>query len=160
MWRLSYGREARAALAGRVVAVHYFAIAATGVAVGALVDRWPAALPALYLLIAGFGFGGALLYRALSHGGDPERALRGEAETRLERQGLLRTFAGILRADTGFRRYLTWLFVLDSGVQMMTAPVLICLADRFSLTRIEQTLLITAVPMVAVPIVMPLFAAG
>jgi len=154
VWRLCYGREARAELAGRVVAVHYFAIAATGVAVGALVDRRPAALPALYLLIAGFGLGGALLYRALSRGGGEAQGQQGQQGQR----GLLRTFSGILRADTGFRRYLTWLFVLDSGVQMMTAPVLICLADRFSLTRIEQTLLITAVPMVAVPIVMPLFA--
>ncbi|MFY9824866.1 MAG: hypothetical protein WAM82_26035 [Thermoanaerobaculia bacterium] len=160
VWRLSYGRQARANLAGRVVAVHYFAVAATGVTVGALVDRWPAALPVLYLLIAGFGLGGALLYRALSRGG-PEPTLSGETEGTTgprQRQKLFRTFAGILRSDSRFRRYLSWLFVLDSGVQMMTAPMLICLADRFSLTRIEQTLLITAVPMVVVPVVMPLFA--
>ena len=160
VWRLCYDREQRAALAGRVVAVHYLAIAVTGLAVGALVDSRPAALPGLYLLIAGLGFAGAFLYRSLSRAAGPEPALDVEADGPGRRGSLrtLQTAAAILREDPGFRRYLTWLFVLDGGVQMATAPLLIGLADRFSLTRIEQILLITAVPMVVVPIVMPVFA--
>src|SRR6185436_12993879 len=71
VWRLHYDRERRAGLAGRVVAVHYLAAAATGALVGALVDRRPAALPGLYLLIAGLGLAGALLYRSLSRAAGP-----------------------------------------------------------------------------------------
>jgi hypothetical protein len=41
---------------------------------------------------------------------------------------------------------------------MVPAPLLICLADRFSFTRIEQVLLITALPMAIVPLAMPFFA--
>ncbi len=159
VWRLCYDREQRSSLAGRVVAVHYLAVAVTGASVGALVDSRPAALPALYLLIAGLGLAGAFLYRSLSRAAGPEPALEAEADEHGRRsQGALRTVAGILREDSGFRRYLTWLFVLDSGVQMAAAPLLISLADRFSLPHIEQILLITAVPMVVVPIVMPVFA--
>src|SRR6266545_980365 len=64
VWRLRYDREQRAGLAGRVVAAHYLAIAVTGISVGALVDSRPAALPGLYLLIAGLGLAGAFLYRS------------------------------------------------------------------------------------------------
>ncbi len=160
VWRLCYDREQRAGLAGRVVAAHYLAIAVTGISVGALVDSRPAALPGLYLLIAGLGLAGAFLYRSLSRAAGPEPTLEAEADEpgRRSRPGSLRAVAGILREDPGFRRYLTWLFVLDCGVQMAAAPLLIGLADRFSFSHIEQILLITAVPMVAVPLVMPLFA--
>lgn len=152
-WRTCYERDERVTLAGRVVAVHYLAIAATGASVGALVDRRPGALPGLYLVIAALGLAGAFLYRSLSHGaGEPV------AEEPARREGTLRTCLAILRSDTGYRRYLAWLFVLDGGVQMLTAPLLIGLAGRFSLTHIEQTLLITAVPMAAVPLAMPLLA--
>jgi hypothetical protein len=41
---------------------------------------------------------------------------------------------------------------------MVPAPLLICLADRFALTHIEQVLLITALPMAVVPLAMPFFA--
>jgi hypothetical protein len=157
-WRHCYQREQRAELAGRVVAVHYLAIAVTGSLVGVLVDRLPAALPGLYLLIAGLGLCGALLYRSFSRRLGRETTMDRAADEPGRRRGSVRTFYEILRQDLSFRRYLTWLFVLDSGVQMVAAPLLICLAGRFSLTRIEQILLITAVPMVVVPMVMPVFA--
>jgi len=158
VWRLNYDRERRAGLAGRVVAVHYLAAAATGALVGALVDRRPAALPGLYLLIAGLGLAGALLYRSLSRAAGPEPVLEAVADEPGSRRGTLRTAGAILREDPAYRRYLAWLFVLDTGVQMVPAPLLICLADRFSLTRIEQILLITTLPMAVVPLAMPFFA--
>lgn len=158
VWRLCYGRERRAALAGRVVAVHYLAAATTGTLVGALVDRRPAALPSLYLLIAGLGLAGALLYRRLSRAAGPEPVLETAAGEAGSRRGTLRTAGAILREDPAYRRYLAWLFVLDTGVQMVPAPLLICLADRFSLAHIEQVLLITAMPMAVVPLAMPYFA--
>ncbi len=164
VWRLYYDREQRAGLAGRVVAMHYLAAAVTGAAVGALVDKLPAALPGLYLLIAGLGLVGVFLYRSLGRTAGPEPALEFAPETatddsaRRRRPGTLRTAGEILRQDRGFRRYLGWLFVLDSGVQMVPAALLICLADRFSLSHIEQILLITAVPSLVVPMVMPAFS--
>jgi hypothetical protein len=141
-----------------VVAVHYLAVAATGAVMGALVDRQPAALPALYLLIAGLGLAGALLYRALGRAAGPDAVPEVEADEPGSRRGGLSTAVAILREDRPYRRYLWWLFVLDAGVQMVPAPLLICLADRFALTRIEQVLLITALPMAVVPLAMPFFA--
>ncbi len=167
VWRQCYDRERRAGLAGRVVAVHYLAIAATSTLLGALVDRLPAALPGLYLLIAGLGLAGTLLYRSMSRAAGPEPALPDlphlppldtAADEPGSRRGTLRTLGAILREDPAYRRYLTWLFVLDAGVQMVPAPLLLCLAERFALARIEQVLLITALPMVMVPLVMPFFA--
>lgn len=158
VWRLYYDRERRAGLAGRVVAVHYLAAAATGALVGALVDQRPAALHGLYLLIAALGLAGALLYRSLSRAAGPEPVLEAVADEPGSRRGTLRTAGAILREDPAYRRYLVWLFVLDTGVQMVPAPLLIGLADRFSLTRIEQILLITTLPMAVVPLAMPSFA--
>jgi MFS transporter len=158
VWRLCYDRERRSVLAGRVVAVHYLAVATTGTLMGALVDKLPAALPGLYLLIAGFGMAGALLYRARSRAAGPQSAPQVEEDEPGSRRGTLRTAGAILREDPAYRRYLSWLFVLDAGVQMVPAPLLICLADRFALTRIEQVLLITALPMAVVPLAMPFFA--
>lgn len=155
VWRLSYGRERRVSLGGRVVTVHYLALAVTGTMVGLLVDRLPAALPGLYLLIAGLGLAGALLYRSLDRAAGPEPA---DEPDRGSRRGSLRAAGRILREDAGYRRYLACLFVLDTGVQMLPAPLLIGLADRFALTRIEQILLISALPMAVVPLVMPFFA--
>lgn len=154
VWRQCYDRERRSVLAGRVVAVHYLAVAVTGTLMGALADRLPAALPGLYLLIAGFGLAGAFLYRARSRAAGPQA----EVEEPGSRQGTLRMAGAILREDPAYRRYLSWLFVLDAGVQMVPAPLLICLADRFALTHIEQVLLITALPMTVVPLAMPFFA--
>ncbi|HEX4960372.1 MAG TPA: MFS transporter [Thermoanaerobaculia bacterium] len=158
VWRQCYDRERRAVLAGRVVAVHYLAVAGTGALVGVLVDRRPAALPGLYLLIAGLGLAGASLYRELGRATGPEAARPGEAGEPVSLRGGLRMASAILREDPAYRRYLFWLFVLDAGVQMVPAPLLICLADRFALTHIEQVLLITAVPMAVVPLAMPFFA--
>jgi hypothetical protein len=164
VWRQCYDRERRAGLAGRVVAVHYLAIAATSTLLGALVDRLPAALPGLYLLIAGLGLAGTLLYRSMSRAAGPAPALPAlppldtAADEPGSRRGTLRTLGAILREDGAYRRYLTWLFVLDAGVQMVPAPLLLCLAERFALARIEQVLLITALPMVVVPLAMPFFA--
>ena len=159
VWRLSYDRERRVSLGGRVVTVHYLALAATGTTVGVLVDRFPAALPGLYLLIAGLGLAGALLYRSLDRAAGPEPMEDAAEElNRGSLWGSLRAASKILREDTGYRRYLTWLFVLDTGVQMLPAPLLLGLADRFALTRLEQILLITALPMVVVPLVMPFLA--
>jgi Major Facilitator Superfamily len=162
MWRHCYDRERRAGLAGRVVAVHYLAIAATGTLLGALVDRSPAALPGLYLLIAGLGLAGTFLYRSLARAAGPEPVLEpldvAAADEPGNRRGTLRTLGAILREDPAYRRYLTWLFVLDTGVQMVPAALLLCLAERFALARMEQILLITALPMVVVPLAMPFFA--
>jgi len=161
VWRQCYDRERRAGLAGRVVAVHYLAIAATGTLLGALVDKLPAGLPGLYLLIAGLGLAGTLVYRSASHAAGPEPALPAldsAADEPGSRRGTLRTVGAILREDPAYRRYLIWLFVLDTGVQMVPAPLLLCLAERFALAHIAQVLLITALPMVTVPLVMPFFA--
>ncbi len=162
VWRQCYGRERRAVVAGRVVAVHYLAVAATGALMGSLADKLPAALPIFYLLIAGLGVAGAFLYRALSRAAGPEAAgpaeEAGEPGSGRRQRGTLRTAAAILREDPAYRRYLSWLFVLDAGVQMVPAPLLICLAERFALTHIEQVLLITALPMAVVPLAMPFFA--
>ncbi len=159
VWRQCYDRERRAGLAARVVAVHYLAVAATGLLVGALADRLPAALPGLYLLIAGLGLAGALLYRALARAAGPEPALEGAAADEPGgRWSALRTVGAILREDPAYRRYLLWLFVLDTGVQMVPAPLLLGLAERFSLTRIAQILLLTALPMTVVPLAMPFLA--
>ncbi|MEO6193298.1 MAG: MFS transporter [Thermoanaerobaculia bacterium] len=158
VWRQCYDRERRAVVAGRVVAVHYLAVATTGVLMGSLADKLPAALPIFYLLIAGLGVAGAFLYRALSRAAGPEAAAPAETGEPGSRRGTLRTAFAILREDPAYRRYLFWLFVLDAGVQMVPAPLLICLAERFALTHIEQVLLITALPMTVVPLVMPFFA--
>ncbi len=172
VWRQCYDRERRAILAGRVVSVHYLAVAMTGALMGFLADRLPAALPVLYLLIAGLGLAGALLYRALSRAAGSEVVPEigpevvpeiGEDEPgsrpgRPGRPRILRAAGAILHEDRPFRRYLSWMFVLDFGVQMVPAPLLICLADRFSLSHIEQVLLITALPMAVVPLAMPFFA--
>lgn len=161
VWRLAYERHERTRLAGRVVAVHYLAVAATGAVVGASVDRWPQALPWLYLGVAGLGLAGAVVYRLLARGFPAPAALAAPeptGERRARPRGSLATFRAILRGDADFRRYLFRLFVLDSGVQMVTAPLLIGLGDRFAWPSIEQTLLVTTVPMVVVPAAIPLLA--
>jgi hypothetical protein len=159
VWRLAYDRHERTRLAGRVVAVHYLALAATGAVVGASVDRCPQALPWLYVAVAALGLAGAVVYRLLSRGFPAQAVLAPLVPGRERRpRGSLATFRAILRTDVPFRRYLFWLFVLDSGVQMVTAPLLIGLGDRFAWPSIEQTLLITTVPMVVVPAVIPLLA--
>lgn len=70
----------------------------------------------------------------------------------------LRSCLAILRHDRDFRRYLASFFVLDSGVMMAVAPLVIFVHERSGMPGLSQTLLVTTVPTLLVPLSMPLFA--
>jgi MFS family permease len=70
----------------------------------------------------------------------------------------LRSCREILRSDGDFRRYLASFFVLDSGVMMAVAPLVLFVHERSGMPALHQTLLVTTVPTLLVPLSMPLFA--
>lgn len=168
VWRALYGRSERARLGGTVVALHYLIVAATSAGVGAVIGKHLMSVRWLHLLVAALGLTGALLHHAIERRGlaaarrptqQTEPAKRdGEPTPSDNTMWTVASCLRILRDDSAFRRYLASFFVLDTGVMMAVAPLLVFLHDRSGLPNLSQTLLVATIPTIVVPLAMPFFA--
>ncbi len=160
VWRAHHGRAERARLGGTVVALHYLVVAATSAAAGAVLGKHLASVRWLHLLAAVLGLVGASLYHVLERRGLAAASRTRDSDPAPSDNGQWTATScfRILRDDSLFRRYLASFFVLDTGVMMAVAPLLLFLHDRSGLPNLVQTLLIATVPTIVVPLTMPLFA--
>lgn len=64
----------------------------------------------------------------------------------------------ILRADPGFRRYMFWMSLYGSGNLMLNALMVVLFTDRLHLSSTTQVLLLTALPLLLMPVFLPAWA--
>ncbi|GAB4183559.1 MAG: hypothetical protein Tsb002_05810 [Wenzhouxiangellaceae bacterium] len=159
VWRANFPRQVRARITGQMTTLSSLMIAITGGLIGLLLDYAPGQYRWVWLFAALAGGAAALIYRQA-------RVRRHNLMLRREReqQGPVtlrqrwQQFGEVLSADRDFRNYMIGMFVFGSGNLMMLAPLIVILNDSFVLGRLEQVLITSTLPLIALATTVPLWA--
>ena len=156
VWRSNYSRNIRGSFTARITVAASLIMAAIGVLAGWVLDHNMAAFRYIYpgaalAMLCGRYFYGRVRVRK-------QRALL-LAETASEgptggRRGML----SILRDDRDYRRYMICMFVFGSGNLMVLSQMIIVVTELFDISRVQQMLITSSIPFLAMPLTLPLWA--
>jgi hypothetical protein len=158
MWTANYPRNVLARITGRIVVVSYLAVAVSAGLVGwalqkSRIDpRWVYAGGALAGVLA------AWLYR--------ETRVRRQFRLLAEESGSgtrgqvfsLRMLRQILAEDPSYREYMFWMGLFGAGNLVLIAQLVVIFAEQLRLSSGVQILLLSVVPMLALPLFTPWWA--
>jgi len=159
VWRANYGRSERARATGKFATIQVLVLAGAALAVGAGRDSSDAVLRGLLVAAGLIGAVGVAAYHGIRVRHE-RRQLRAERADHVhQRPGLspmsiLRT----LRADPAYARFMLAMFIFGSGNLMVTAPLVIVLRDQFKLGSLWSVAIISGIPYMVMPWVIPLWA--
>jgi hypothetical protein len=157
VWQANYPRANRAMVAGKIAAVQSLVLVAVAFGIGQLMDINEQSFRWVYPAAASFGIIGAWLYSKISVK-DHDSILKEERGSS-NQVSLLpwRTFR-LLREDIPFAKYMGCQFVFGVGNLMLTAPLVVILADQFKLDYLGEILIMTIIPILMIPLSTPLWA--
>lgn len=158
VWRANYPRSVRPTLAGRLATVQAVMLTATSLTIGAVLSMDDPDFRPLYLVAAGIGVGGVLVYRRM-------RVRRQKSLLEAERRGGEdaggtklagpRLLLDVLRSDRPFRNYMTTMFVFGIG-NLSTAPLVVIVArDRLEFGYLGGILLSATLSTLIMPFAIP-----
>jgi MFS family permease len=158
IWTANYPRRVLARVTGRIVIVSTLGVASAAALAGWVLEAQPEFARWLYAAAAVAGLCGAWLYRQMRVRREfrlleAETAAHGRSE--VFSLGVLRT---ILREDPAFRRYMFWLGMFGAGNLMVTAQLVIILADQLHLSSAMQIGILAIVPLLTIPLFTPWWA--
>ncbi len=157
VWRANFDHEVRTVYTARVALLTSLGMAITSAAAGLALDADMASYRWIYPL-AGIALGLAgLHYRRLRVRGQRELL----AAELTAREGSKRGLAGawsLLREDRKYRRYMVRMFFFGSGNLMIVSINVLLMAEILNLARFQQMLVTSTIPMLAIPLVMPIWA--
>lgn len=157
VWRANYPRNVRARITGNLATVQSMVMMAATLAMGGAINLSDDAFRYLYPVAGLLGLAGAWIYRGLRVRG--HRAML--REERNDRRGSLVNplyLRHILLEDKPFRQYMTAMFVFGMGNLMITAPLVVVLKDEFNLDGLQSVLIVTSIPMLMMPAVLPMWS--
>jgi MFS family permease len=158
VWSANYPRHVMARVTGRIVIVSSLGIAGVALLAGRILDLHARAARWLYLFAALCGLLAAFRYRAVRVRREYQ-LLAAEAESGAASGAFsLAMFREILRTDPQFRSYMFWMSLYGSGNLMMNAQLVVLFSDRLHLGSLQQILLLTAVPLLLMPLFLPWWA--
>ncbi len=158
IWTANYPRHVMARMTGRIVVWNEVGIASVALATGWLLDRhaqlarWNYLLAALAGLIAAWRFRAVRVRREY-------RLLAAEAGEHASAAPFsLTMLREILRSDPSFRRYMFWMSMYGAGNLMLNAQMVVLFTDRLHLSSTTQVMLLTALPLLLMPLFLPAWA--
>jgi hypothetical protein len=158
LWTANYPRHLMARSIGRIVVCNQAAMAAVALVVGGLLDRRAALARWIYLLAALTGLAAAWAFRAVRLRRE-FRLLAAEAgDGAAAAPFSLSMLREILRSDPHFRRYMFWMGLYGAGNLMVVAQLVVLFNDRLHLANVQQVLLLTALPLLLMPLFLPAWA--
>jgi len=158
VWSANYPRYQMARMTARLVLATSLGIAAVALAAGIVMDTHPAWARWLYVLALFTGLAAAWRYRAVRVRRQYQLLAAEAGEGRASSAFSLDMLREILRADPQFRRYMFWLGLYGSGNLMMNAQLVVLFSDRLGMGGLRQIVLLTVVPLLAMPLFMPAWA--
>jgi hypothetical protein len=159
VWRMNYPRSDRATMAGKLATVQAVMLTLIGLAVGAAMNWNDDAFRVLYPAAAALGLVGTWFYGGMRMRGHRAMVNAERAERRARTGAMPRvSLWEVLRRDKGFRRYMTCMFVFGSGNQMVIAPLVIILRDRFRYEELVSILIASTIPTLLMPISIPIWS--
>jgi MFS family permease len=158
IWTANYPRHLMARMTGRIVVYNEVGMAAVALSAGSLLDLHPLLARWLYLLAALAGLCAAWLYRAVRVRRE-FRLLAAEAgEGGAAAPFSLAMLRQILAADPPFRRYMFWMGMYGAGNLMLNSQMVVLFTDRLHLSSTTQVMLLTALPLLLMPVFLPAWA--
>jgi hypothetical protein len=128
------------------------------VATGWLLDRRADLARWIYLLAALAGLAAAWRFRAVRVRREYQLLAAESGEAVGAGPFSLAMLREILRADPAFRRYMFWMSMYGSGNLMLNAQMVVLFSDRLHLSSTTQVVLLTALPLLLMPVFLPAWA--
>jgi MFS family permease len=158
IWTANYPRHVMAQMTGRIVVYSEVGMAAVALATGWVLDRRPDLARWLYLMAAVAGLIAAWRYRFVRVRRE-YRLLAAEAGEGLTASAFsLSMVREILRADPTYRRYMYCMSLYGSGNLMVNGQMVVLFTDRLHMASTLQIWLLTALPLLLMPIFLPWWA--
>ncbi len=157
VWRANYPESRRANFMGRITVLSSLAMAGSSALCGWALD-FSADYFRYFYPLAGLSLGlGALIFRAVRV--RLHRQLR-ETEVRERGTGKRGFFAAfsLLNTDPAYRRYMIRMFLFGSGNLMLVGQTVLLLSEQLLLSRMQQMLIVTSIPLLVLPLTMPFWA--
>jgi MFS family permease len=158
IWTANYPRHLMARMTGRIVVYNEVGMAAVALSAGSLLDLHPLLARWLYLLAALAGLCAAWLYRAVRVRREFLLLAAEASEGGSGAPFSLAMLREILAADPAFRRYMFWMGMYGAGNLMLNSQMVVLFTDRLHLSSTTQVLLLTALPLLLMPIFLPAWA--
>lgn len=159
VWTSNYPRNVLARITGRIVVVSSLAVALAAGFMGwvletnAIEPRW------LYAIGAISGLTAAWLYREMRVRRQFQLLSAETAEGGVESEAFsLRMLTQILKEDPSYREYMFWMGLFGGGNLMMVAQLVVIFSEQLELSSVVQISLLSIVPLVSLPLVMPWWA--
>jgi MFS family permease len=158
VWSANYPRHVMARITGRIVIVSSLGVAGGALMVGRILDLHARAARWLYLFAALCGVLAAFRYRAVRVRREYQLLAAEIGSSPVSSTFSLSMLREILRGDASFRRYMFWMSLYGSGNLMMNAQLVVLFSDRLHLASLTQILILTVLPMLLIPLVLPWWA--
>lgn len=157
VWQANYPRANRAEVAGRIATVQAIVLACVGLGIGEMMDQNEEAFRWIYPVAASFGIIGAWIYSKMQVSGHTKLLEDERAQPELATMAPWKTIA-LLKEDSAFAKYMTCQFVFGVGNLMLTAPLVVILADQFSFDYLGEILIVSTIPIILMPLSIPLWS--
>lgn len=157
VWRANFPRTERTVFTGQVSLLNALGMATASFCAGIALD----ASSDLYRLIyplAGLSLGTAgIMYRRMRVRGQKQLLAEEVRERQTHKRGIRGAFE-LLQTDRPYRRYMVRMFYFGSGNLMVVSISVLLMADVLDLSRLQQMLVTSTIPMLVFPLTMPLWS--
>jgi hypothetical protein len=158
VWTANYPRHVMAQMTGRIVVYSEVGMAAVALATGWVLDRRADLARWLYLMAALAGLIAAWRYRHVRVRRE-YRLLAAEVGDGMHASPFsLSMVREILRADPSYRRYMYCMSLYGAGNLMVNGQMVVLFTDRLHLRSTLQIWLLTALPLLLMPLFLPWWA--
>lgn len=159
VWRANYGRSERARATGKFATIQVLVLAGAALAVGAGKDASDAVLRVMLVAAGLIGSVGVAAYHGI-------RVRHERRQLRAEREGHAHERPGLspislwrtLCSDPAYARFMLAMFIFGAGNLMVPAPLVIILRDQFKLGSLWSVAIISGIPYLVMPWVIPYWA--
>lgn len=157
VWQANYPRANRADVAGRIATVQAIILASVGLGIGEMMDQNEEAFRWIYPVAASFGIIGAWIYSKMQVTGHTKILADERLQPELATMYPWKTIA-LLNEDRAFSKYMTCQFIFGLGNLMLTAPLVVVLANQFSFDYLGEILIVSTIPIILMPMSIPLWS--
>ena len=157
VWQANYPRANRADVAGRIATVQAIVLATVGLGIGELMDQNEDAFRWIYPVAASFGIIGAWVYSKMQVIGHKKILEDERAQPEFTTVAPWKTIA-LLKEDGAFAKYMSCQFVFGLGNLMLSAPLVVVLANQFSFDYLGEILVVSTIPIILMPLSIPLWS--
>ncbi len=149
VWRMNFSREVRGRITSRLMTASSLVMAVSSGLIGFWLNDHPLAFRWIYPLAAMVAVLIAWVYRKTRIRGG-HRLIKDEQEDGAEQSGRWSAMLKILKQDLDFRKYMLAMMLFGSGNLMLMAPLIVVVNEHFDLSRLEQILITSSIPLLMV----------